>query len=116
MFLLKSIHDWASLAKSWIDAPINLLVIHYENLVDSTLSELKKILNFLDIDDFRLNTECFQVIKPYKQLCMCINMPLVIVIYRKAWKVLSIGESPCGKSRPLFQQNFRVQSEMQSNM
>lgn len=62
MFLLKSTNDWMLLAKTWIESPLELLVIHYENLMDSTEYELQKILKFLKLDESRMKTKCFQVL------------------------------------------------------
>ncbi|XP_021954416.1 WSC domain-containing protein 1 [Folsomia candida] len=58
-FLLHSTRDWLILAKSWIESPVDLLVIHYENLVSSTVKEVRKIVKFLSLDDSRMDSECF---------------------------------------------------------
>lgn len=60
-FLLHSTRDWLILAKSWIESPVDLLVIHYENLVSSTVKEVRKIVKFLSLDDSRMDSECFLV-------------------------------------------------------
>jgi len=60
MFLVHSTYDWISLAKSWIESPAKVLVIHYEKLVANPPEEMRKICQFLETDCSRTFTQCFQ--------------------------------------------------------
>ncbi len=52
---------WVSLAKSWVEAPVEILVVYYENLRRNGRAELERICQFLDDDCYNLHTSCFLV-------------------------------------------------------
>ncbi|CAL8116046.1 unnamed protein product [Orchesella dallaii] len=59
-FILHSAYNWLSLAKSWIESPTNLLVIHYEHLRLQPVNNLRKICDFLQTSCSYLHHPCFQ--------------------------------------------------------
>jgi len=60
-FILHEMYSWMTLAKSWIEAPVPLLVVSYEKLKANVTDELQRICNFLDNDCTFLNSTCFSV-------------------------------------------------------
>jgi len=60
-YILGETFKWISLSKSWIEAPVETLVVHYEELRLNVTSELERICQFLNISCYNLNTTCFHV-------------------------------------------------------
>ena len=61
-------YSWITLAKSWIESPARLLVVHYEHLKKNLTQELQRICEFVNVPCRNINHTCFMVRSGYPVL------------------------------------------------
>ena len=73
-FVLENIHIWTTVIEDWVRVG-DILVVHYENILEDRTTELKKILNFLDVEVNETRIKCVEYCKNdmYKRKVTTIN-------------------------------------------
>ncbi len=61
-FVLENIHIWRTVIEDWVRVG-DILVVHYENILEDRTTELKKILNFLDVEVNETRIKCVEYCK-----------------------------------------------------
>ena len=61
-FVLENIYIWRTVIEDWVRVG-DILVVHYENIIEDKTTELKKILTFLDVEISVTRLKCVEYCK-----------------------------------------------------
>lgn len=77
-FALHEVRQWLITAVDWTSHATDLLVVHYESLVDDPAPQMERVLHFLRLPVDAGRLRCIQVRRPFSSLYCArhVDLPL----------------------------------------